>query len=104
MAEAGFYLIATDEESDAAQCFICCKQLDGWEPTDDPWEEHRNHSSSCPFVELGKPEEQLTVIEIVELWKKMSINVLTTFYENWDKEYLQQVTKIEKRIVNFQET
>lgn len=37
MASAGFFSIATKEEPDLVECFICTKQLDGWEPTDDPW-------------------------------------------------------------------
>lgn len=37
MAEAGFFKIESNTEPDLVQCFICQKQLDGWEPKDDPW-------------------------------------------------------------------
>lgn len=37
LAEAGFYSCATANEPDAVQCFMCFKELDGWEPDDDPW-------------------------------------------------------------------
>ena len=37
MAAAGFYVIGDSNEPDLVECFICSKQLDGWEPDDDPW-------------------------------------------------------------------
>ncbi len=36
MAEAGFYHCPTDQEPDLVKCFFCLKELDGWEPEDDP--------------------------------------------------------------------
>lgn len=37
MAAAGFYFIGNEKELDLVECFICSKQLDGWEEDDDPW-------------------------------------------------------------------
>jgi len=37
MAAAGFYVIGDNNEPDLVECFICSKQLDGWEAHDDPW-------------------------------------------------------------------
>ena len=37
MAAAGFYHTPTENEPDLVKCAICAKELDGWEPTDDPW-------------------------------------------------------------------
>ncbi|XP_044731945.1 baculoviral IAP repeat-containing protein 5-like [Chrysoperla carnea] len=69
MAEAGFYLIASeDSEADAVECFYCGKQLDGWEDSDDPWKEHYKHASYCDFAKLKKPEIQLTVEEFLNLY------------------------------------
>lgn len=61
MAEAGFFWCGTLQENDAAACFLCGKQLDGWEQTDNPWTEHSKHSPQCAFVKLGRPENELTV-------------------------------------------
>lgn len=61
MAEAGFFWCGTEQENDAAACFLCGKQLDGWERTDNPWTEHMKHSPQCAFVKLGRPENDLTV-------------------------------------------
>jgi len=37
MAAAGFYVVGDSNEPDLVECFICGKQLDGWESNDDPW-------------------------------------------------------------------
>lgn len=37
MVAAGFYVIGGIDEPDLVECFICGKQLDGWEAHDDPW-------------------------------------------------------------------
>lgn len=37
MVAAGFYVIGDNNEPDLVECFICGKQLDGWEAHDDPW-------------------------------------------------------------------
>uniref|UniRef100_F7H3G6 Baculoviral IAP repeat-containing protein 5 n=1 Tax=Callithrix jacchus TaxID=9483 RepID=F7H3G6_CALJA len=39
MAEAGFIHCPTENEPDLAQCFFCFKELEGWEPDDDPMRE-----------------------------------------------------------------
>lgn len=62
MAEAGFYSVATGtEDADAAKCFLCGKELDGWEASDDPWAEHKSHAAKCAFAQLGKKEDVLLV-------------------------------------------
>ena len=37
MAESGFFSCATDTAPDLVQCYVCLKELEGWEPTDNPW-------------------------------------------------------------------
>ena len=37
MAQAGFIHKPTEGCLDGAICFYCCKELDGWEASDDPW-------------------------------------------------------------------
>ena len=36
LAEAGFYYTGTQDSPDAVRCFLCLKDLDGWERNDDP--------------------------------------------------------------------
>lgn len=37
LAAAGFYHIPSEKEPDLVKCFVCLKELEGWEPEDDPW-------------------------------------------------------------------
>ncbi|XP_047995398.1 baculoviral IAP repeat-containing protein 5 [Leguminivora glycinivorella] len=82
MAEAGFYSVATgDDDADAAKCFLCGKELDGWEPEDDPWSEHKSHASKCAFVQLGKNEDELLLSELLSVVKQYMINELNQLNE-----------------------
>lgn len=36
MAAAGFVHCPSENGPDVAQCFFCFKELEGWEPDDDP--------------------------------------------------------------------
>ncbi|XP_026856154.1 baculoviral IAP repeat-containing protein 5.2-A-like isoform X3 [Electrophorus electricus] len=70
MAKAGFIHVPTENSPDVAQCFFCYKELEGWEPQDDPVKEHKAHSSTCHFILLKKAVEDLTVEEILRLQKE----------------------------------
>ena len=74
MVAAGFYVIGDNNEPDLVECFICGKQLDGWEAHDDPWDEHVKHKSDCLFVKLNKQDEkEWTVHEMYDLYKEYHI-------------------------------
>ncbi|XP_012692569.2 baculoviral IAP repeat-containing protein 5a [Clupea harengus] len=70
MARAGFVHTPSGNSPDVAQCFFCLKELEGWEPEDDPMKEHKAHSPHCDFVALKKPVEELTVEEFLKLQKE----------------------------------
>uniref|UniRef100_A0A8I6GLK0 Baculoviral IAP repeat-containing protein 5 n=1 Tax=Rattus norvegicus TaxID=10116 RepID=A0A8I6GLK0_RAT len=74
MAEAGFIHCPTENEPDLAQCFFCFKELEGWEPDDNPIEEHRKHSPGCAFLTVKKQVEELTVSEFLKLDKQRAKN------------------------------
>lgn len=82
LAEAGFYYIGSKHEPDAVQCFLCGKSLDGWEEEDDPWLEHKKHSSECKFAKLGKPECRLTVYEFFDVQMEVPLFWIKKLYEN----------------------
>jgi len=65
MAEAGFYHVGTEKEPDLVRCYWCRRELDGWEPTDDPLEEHRRRP--CAFIDLGKSCDQITIEDMLKL-------------------------------------
>lgn len=66
MAEAGFYHCPAQNDPDLVRCYVCYKELDGWEPTDSPKKEHAR-AKDCLFVILGKSEAQLTAKEFLRL-------------------------------------
>ncbi|KOB69310.1 Apoptosis inhibitor survivin [Operophtera brumata] len=69
MAEAGFYSMATgSDDADAAKCFLCGKEMDGWEASDDPWAEHASHAPH----KCGSPLFQL--LEFLSVVKQYMIN------------------------------
>ncbi|KAM8919572.1 baculoviral IAP repeat-containing protein 5.2-A-like [Pelodytes ibericus] len=70
MAEAGFLHCPSENSPDVAMCFFCLKELEAWEPEDDPMEEHRKHSSGCLFIGLKKKPEELTLTEFLKLDKE----------------------------------
>ncbi|XP_029934263.1 baculoviral IAP repeat-containing protein 5a [Myripristis murdjan] len=70
MAQAGFIHTPSDNSPDIAKCFFCLKELEGWEPEDDPQKEHKSHSPTCHFIALKKKVEELTVEEFLKLQKE----------------------------------
>ncbi|KAK2575646.1 hypothetical protein KPH14_011909 [Odynerus spinipes] len=94
MAAAGFFSIRTDDEPDLVECFICSKQLDGWEPTDDPWKEHKDHQPSCAFVKLQKQDECLwTVYELFELIKVYNIKEMEGALKSAKEKIMEEAAK-----------
>ncbi|NXQ71506.1 BIRC5 protein, partial [Quiscalus mexicanus] len=90
MAAAGFVHSPSENSPDVAQCFYCLKELEGWEPDDDPLEEHKKHTAACGFLSLQKEPPNLTVQEFLKLEKMRTRKALK-------KEVSQQMTKVEDR-------
>ncbi|XP_067856220.1 baculoviral IAP repeat-containing protein 5.1-like isoform X2 [Heptranchias perlo] len=67
MAKAGFLHCPTENEPDIAACFFCLKELESWEPDDNPWMEHQRHSPACAFLALKTDAFDLTVEEFFRL-------------------------------------
>ncbi|KAL1250108.1 hypothetical protein QQF64_021113, partial [Cirrhinus molitorella] len=67
MAKAGFVHCPSENEPDVACCFYCLRELEGWEPEDNPWSEHEKRSPNCAFLHMKKTFEELTAIEFFQL-------------------------------------
>ncbi|KAF2170024.1 hypothetical protein M409DRAFT_51796 [Zasmidium cellare ATCC 36951] len=55
MVEAGWCWDPSTEEGDGVDgvtCFYCGLSLDGWEPKDDPFTEHKRREPACRYFEL----------------------------------------------------
>ncbi|CAD6588974.1 MAG: hypothetical protein ASARMPRED_003850 [Alectoria sarmentosa] len=53
MIEAGWYYCPTLESEDFVKCSYCNLSLDGWEPKDNPHDEHQRRSPNCVFFALS---------------------------------------------------
>ncbi|KAL5473051.1 hypothetical protein EMCRGX_G027492 [Ephydatia muelleri] len=69
MAEAGFYYCGSTDTPDWVRCCVCHHELDGWDESDDPVEQHRNHEPDCPFLSIKDPYN-ITVADVIELERK----------------------------------
>ena len=79
MAAAGFYCCGNKNEPDLVRCYFCRKELNGWEPEDDPWEEHASHAKgNCAYVNLGKKPVELTVSDVLELLEARKCEMILT--------------------------
>ncbi|NXY85748.1 BIRC5 protein, partial [Alcedo cyanopectus] len=88
MAAAGFVHCPSENCPDVARCFFCFKELEGWEPDDDPLEEHKKHSAGCAFLSLQKDPTELTLQEFLRLDKQRMKNSIK-------KEISEKVTEVE---------
>ncbi|EXJ82802.1 hypothetical protein A1O3_06617 [Capronia epimyces CBS 606.96] len=52
LARAGFYFKPSSSSNDNTICFLCERALGGWEPDDDPVQEHLKHSDDCGWAVL----------------------------------------------------
>ncbi|XP_026277076.1 baculoviral IAP repeat-containing protein 5-like [Frankliniella occidentalis] len=94
MAEAGFYSIGSKSEPDLAKCYVCLKELDGWEKDDDPWSEHKKHAALCPYVVLNKSPDQLTVKDILTLECEKQKKILVLRHD----EKIKMLNEIQKAV------
>jgi baculoviral IAP repeat-containing protein 5 len=61
LAEAGFYWNPTWDERDNVACYLCGKELSGWDPDDDPLLIHYDKcADTCAWATLrcGLPTDQ----------------------------------------------
>ncbi|KAG9340263.1 hypothetical protein JZ751_021706 [Albula glossodonta] len=93
MAKAGFIHCPSENEPDVACCFFCLKELEGWEPSDNPWSEHIKRSPNCGFLVLKKDLGELTVKEYHKLEqerlciciRKAGVQIMADFRDEVDR-------------------
>jgi len=81
MAIAGFFHTPSETQLDLVKCFVCLKELDGWEPEDDPWSEHKSHAPKCPLIKLNKKEEDWKVEDIIKMEVHRQRAIVQTFLQ-----------------------
>ena len=91
MSEAGFYFCGTDSDPDLARCYYCRRELDGWEPEDDPWEEHKRRKGQlCAFIEMGKKPQELSTEDMFNLEIHRGLKLLKTLGEKQESEMVYE--------------
>lgn len=99
MAEAGFIFIGDKNSPDAVKCFFCEKALDGWDSTDNPWEEHYKHSKECTFAKLKKPHDFLTLEEILTIREELIKKAVNKSYDKLKEDTEETLNQMEKQLV-----
>lgn len=61
LARAGLYSTGT---GDRVMCFCCGGGLKGWQPEEDPWEEHAKHYPGCRFLVAEKGQEFVNNVQL----------------------------------------
>nr|CAB3225653.1 baculoviral IAP repeat-containing protein 5-like [Phallusia mammillata] len=77
LANAGFYRPHAESEPDLARCFMCFKDLEGWEPEDIPEQEHSKRCPNCPFIlQRVKDVQNMQIENFVRLCFQQSMQQL----------------------------
>jgi len=93
MADAGFYACGGSKEPDLARCYVCRKELDGWESTDDPWEEHKRRGK-CAFINLAKKPEDITIKDAMNLETEKMANLQQKILVLRSEQYEEKSKKV----------
>lgn len=93
MAEAGFYHCPTENEPDLVRCYVCFKELDGWDPSDDPSKEH-SRAVNCAFVRLGKKAREATILDCLNLEKARAKNRAEKFTQLHKREVGEAMRRV----------
>ena len=102
LADAGWFMIGSSKEPDLVRCYYCRRELDGWEPEDDPWQEHlRRSGDPCPFIKKGKKGRELTVKDGLELEAERACYILKKKTEDSNARYRDEAEKIKQLIVEM---
>ncbi|KAI0460841.1 hypothetical protein LJB42_001488 [Komagataella kurtzmanii] len=58
MSDAGMYYSPSNNGDDSVTCALCGVELDGWEPSDNPHEEHQKSNPSCLLFVPDEEQER----------------------------------------------
>ena len=95
-------MIGSSKEPDLVRCYYCQRELDGWEPEDDPWEEHSRRSGDpCPFIKKGKKARELTMKDGLELEGERACFILKKKTDESNSRYREEAEKIKQLIIEM---
>lgn len=99
LATAGFYFEPTPDNIDNVVCFLCNKNMDGWEDGDDPLREHIKHSSQCGWAVATAVQVELEgYVGLDPLDPDMVAARVATFAGRWpyedDEKYIYKTEQV----------
>lgn len=89
LARAGFFYRPTGDSNDNCMCFICHRQLDGWEEGDDAIEEHIKHSPECGWAVnavINKQTSGGVAVNEDPMGERLAASRTATFADLWPYE------------------
>ncbi|XP_051933463.1 E3 ubiquitin-protein ligase XIAP [Hippocampus zosterae] len=95
LARAGFYRTGT---GDMVMCFRCGGGLKGWQPDEDPWEEHAKSYPGCSFLLAEKGQEFINIIQLQDPQQNKATSSHQngfTAYKN-DEDPLETLRKLQR--------
>ena len=95
-------MVGSSTEPDLVRCYYCGREIEGWEPEDDPWEEHSRRSGDpCPFIVKGKKARELTVKDGLELEAERACYALKKKTEESNVRYREEAEKVKQLIIEM---
>lgn len=102
LADAGWFMVGSSKEPDLVRCYFCQRELDGWEPEDDPWDEHlRRSGDPCPFIAKGKKARELTVKDGLELEAERACYALKKKTGESNAQYREEAEKVKQLLIEM---
>ncbi len=72
-------------------CFYCGKTLGEWDADDDPFAEHKSHSTKCKFINMGRRESELKVYGFHVLLRNFRLRLCSILTTTKVKEFIDLV-------------
>ncbi|ANZ77555.1 BA75_04544T0 [Komagataella pastoris] len=108
MSDAGMYYSPSNSGDDSVTCALCGVELDGWEPSDNPHEEHRESNPDCfLFIseevpgQLGLISEPIAEQEIEDISTQDEKDDSYTYIESEHEMSSPMKIKIAATVHNF---
>ncbi|KAI8797454.1 baculoviral IAP repeat-containing protein 5 [Biomphalaria glabrata] len=99
LAKSGFFFNPSSDSPDNVCCAFCRKELDCWDPDDEPLAEHKKHSPKCLFLTLSCPVENLTAVEFLKLVKDVTVFRASYFFDKAISTFESQAADTRQEII-----
>nr|CAR65327.1 survivin-like [Suberites domuncula]CAR65328.1 survivin-like [Suberites domuncula] len=103
MAEAGFYYCGSAQTPDWVRCAVCHQDMEGWEESDNPRDEHKRCQPGCDYLKLKDPYT-ITVGDILDLEKAAYEHYIRQEGDKLSADLDEMVGDMREQLVNAEKT